>query len=38
VPLGRLGEPEEIAHAAGFIFMNDFFTGRVLDLDGGLRL
>lgn len=38
VPLGRLGEPREIAQAAGFIFENDFFTGRCLDVDGGLRL
>ena len=38
VPMGRLGEPEEIAHAARFIFENDFYTGRVLELDGGLRL
>ena len=38
VPLGRLGRPEEIAHAARFIFENEFFTGRVLELDGGLRL
>lgn len=38
VPLGRLGEPEEIAHAAQFIIENDFFTGRCIDLDGGLRL
>ena len=38
VPLGRLGEPAEIAHAVAFIFGNDFFTGRCLELDGGLRL
>ena len=38
VPLGRLGESSEIAHAARFIFENDFYTGRVLELDGGLRL
>ena len=38
VPLGRLGEADEIAMAARFIFENDFFTGRCLDLDGGLRL
>jgi len=38
VPLKRLGRPEEIAHAVLFIFENDFFTGRCLDLDGGLRL
>jgi 3-oxoacyl-[acyl-carrier protein] reductase len=38
VPLKRLGKPDEIAHAVLFIFENDFFTGRCLDVDGGLRL
>jgi 3-oxoacyl-[acyl-carrier protein] reductase len=38
VPVGRLGRPEEIAHAARFIFENDFFTGRIIELDGGLRI
>jgi len=38
VPLKRLGTPEEIAHAAVFIVENDFFTGRCIDIDGGLRL
>src|ERR1700752_500247 len=38
IPLGRLGEPEEIAHAVGFIFENDLFTGRCLEVDAGLRL
>jgi 3-oxoacyl-[acyl-carrier protein] reductase len=38
VPLKRLGEAAEIAQAAAFIFENDFFTGRCIDLDGGLRL
>jgi 3-oxoacyl-[acyl-carrier protein] reductase len=38
VPLKRLGEPQEIAQAVQFIFENDFFTGRCLDIDGGLRL
>jgi 3-oxoacyl-[acyl-carrier protein] reductase len=38
VPLKRLGLPEEIANAVVFIFENDFFTGRCLDVDGGLRL
>jgi 3-oxoacyl-[acyl-carrier protein] reductase len=37
VLLKRLGRPEEIAHAALFIFENDFFTGRCLEVDGGLR-
>jgi 3-oxoacyl-[acyl-carrier protein] reductase len=38
VPLKRLGLPEEIAGAVLFIFENDFFTGRCLEVDGGLRL
>jgi 3-oxoacyl-[acyl-carrier protein] reductase len=38
VPLKRLGLPEEIAQAVLFIFQNDFFTGRCLEIDGGLRL
>jgi 3-oxoacyl-[acyl-carrier protein] reductase len=38
VPLGRLGEPTEIAQAVAFIFANDFVTGRCLEVDGGLRL
>ena len=32
------GEASEIAHAAIFIVENDFFTGRCIDVDGGLRL
>jgi 3-oxoacyl-[acyl-carrier protein] reductase len=38
VPLHRLGEPAEIAHTAVFIAENDFVTGRVVEVDGGLRL
>jgi 3-oxoacyl-[acyl-carrier protein] reductase len=38
VPLKRLGEVEEIAHAAVFIAENDFFTGRTIEVDGGLRI
>jgi 3-oxoacyl-[acyl-carrier protein] reductase len=38
VPLKRLGLPAEIAHAAVFIAENDFFTGRCIDIDGGLRI
>jgi len=37
VPVKRLGEPNEIATAARFIFENEFFSGRCIDLDGGLR-
>ena len=38
IPLGRLGEPDEIAHAVGFIFENDLFTGRCVEVDAGLRM
>ncbi|HXQ64616.1 MAG TPA: SDR family oxidoreductase, partial [Steroidobacteraceae bacterium] len=38
VPLKRLGKPAEIAQTAVFIVENDFFTGRTLAVDGGLRL
>ena len=38
IPLKRLGRPEEIAHSALYVFENDYFTGRVLAVDGGLRL
>lgn len=38
IPLKRLGKPMEIAHSVAYIFENDYFTGRILELDGGLRL
>ncbi len=38
VPLKRLGLPEEIADAALFVAQNDFFNGRCIELDGGLRI
>lgn len=38
VPAGRLAEVEELGHAAKFIFENDYFTGRTLELDGGTRV
>jgi 3-oxoacyl-[acyl-carrier protein] reductase len=38
VPVGRMGEPGEIAHAAKYILENDYFTGRVLEIDGGMRM
>lgn len=37
VPLKRLGRPEHIAQSVAFIFENDYFTGRCIDTDGGLR-
>lgn len=38
VPLGRVGDVHEIAHSVRYLVENDFFTGRVLEIDGGIRL
>jgi 3-oxoacyl-[acyl-carrier protein] reductase len=32
---GRLGTPAEVAHAVQFCLENDFFSGKILELDGG---
>lgn len=37
-PLGRLGEQEEIANTALYIIENDYFTGRIIEIDGGVRV
>jgi len=38
IPLRRMAEPQEISHAVRFALENDFVNGRVIDVDGGLRL
>ena len=38
IPVGRLGEMEEISEAVRFIIKNEFFTGRVMEVDGGMRI
>jgi 3-oxoacyl-[acyl-carrier protein] reductase len=38
IPVGRLGEMAEISRTVQFIVANDFFTGRVLEVDGGQRI
>ncbi len=35
VAAGRMGTPEEVAHALVFCIENDYFNGSVLELDGG---
>lgn len=37
LPVGRVGRPEEVAHAARFLMENGFTTGEVLHVDGGHR-
>ncbi|RIU90136.1 SDR family NAD(P)-dependent oxidoreductase [Oceanobacillus picturae] len=34
-PIGRLGNPEEVAHAFVFLAENDFVTGTTILVDGG---
>ncbi|XP_071395140.1 carbonyl reductase family member 4 [Centroberyx affinis] len=38
IPLGRFGEPEEVAQAALFLLESPYITGQVLLVDGGLQL
>jgi 3-oxoacyl-[acyl-carrier protein] reductase len=38
IPVGRIGEPDEIAHTIQFIFENDYVSGRCFDIDGAQRL
>jgi len=38
VPLGRMGQPEDIWRAVKFIFDCDYFTGETIDVHGGAAL
>ncbi|MDE2976393.1 MAG: SDR family oxidoreductase, partial [Acidobacteriota bacterium] len=40
VPLGRIGEPDDVARAVVFLCdpANDWITGAMLTVDGGLSL
>jgi 3-oxoacyl-[acyl-carrier protein] reductase len=38
VPLKRMAEAAEMAHAAIFIAENDYFSGRVIEVDGAQRI
>ncbi|MNE98825.1 3-oxoacyl-[acyl-carrier-protein] reductase FabG [compost metagenome] len=39
IPVGRLCEPEEVAHAVRFLAspLSGFMTGVVIDMNGGLQ-
>ncbi|WP_285164864.1 SDR family oxidoreductase [Shewanella goraebulensis] len=38
VPVGRLGEAQEVAATVKFIVENDYVNGRVIEIDGGLSM
>ncbi len=38
VPLKRMGTPENIASAVSFIIANDYYSGRIVEVDGALRI
>jgi NAD(P)-dependent dehydrogenase (short-subunit alcohol dehydrogenase family) len=37
-PVGRIGSPDDVAHAISELIENDYISGVVLPCDGGLRL
>lgn len=38
VPLKRMGKPQNIADAVSFVISNDYYSGRILEVDGALRI
>ncbi|AKO51844.1 3-ketoacyl-ACP reductase [Marinobacter psychrophilus] len=38
IPAKRMGQPYEIAQTVAFIFENDYVSGRVIEVDGAMRL
>lgn len=40
IPLGRIGTPEDVAHAVAFLASDEasYITGHVLDINGGLHM
>lgn len=38
IPLRRMGSTREASHALRFILENDYVNGRVIEVDGGLRI
>ena len=37
-PVKRLGNAEDIAHAVKFSIENDYFSGKIIEVDGGLTI
>jgi NAD(P)-dependent dehydrogenase (short-subunit alcohol dehydrogenase family) len=38
IPLGRIGQPDDIAHAILFLMSSTYMTGSTLTIDGGVSL
>ena len=38
IPLGRMGEPEDVADAAAYLASAEYVTGEVLRVDGGIAM
>ena len=38
IPLRRMGQPQEIAHSVIYLLENEYMSGRIIEVDGGLRL
>ena len=38
IPAKRMGSPDEIAHTVQYLIENDYMNGRVIEMDGALRL
>lgn len=38
IPLGKAGQPTHIEQSVVHVFENDYLTGRVIEVDGGLRI
>jgi len=38
IPLGRLGQSTEVAHAVGFLCEADYVTGATIHVNGGMYM
>jgi NAD(P)-dependent dehydrogenase (short-subunit alcohol dehydrogenase family) len=37
-PVGRIGQPEDIAQAIVLLLENGYMTGTIIECDGGIRI
>jgi 3-oxoacyl-[acyl-carrier protein] reductase len=38
IPLRRFGTVQEVSHALRFLLENGYLTGRIIEVDGGMRI